>query len=109
MRRRCMLHEDGGEHVVALQKMDVLVRRSCWHVDTHDDEQVDGERADGVFANMLVFLLIITFIQGCSANSYDGNRQKTVRISQLVRISRTMYVKFFDKIMDFSSRISDNF
>ena len=49
------------------------------------------------------------FIQGCSANSYDGNRQKIVRISQLVRISRTMYVKFFDKIMDFSSRISDNF
>ena len=35
--------------------------------------------------------------------------KKTVRISQLVRISRTMYVKFFDKIMDFSSRISDNF
>ena len=35
--------------------------------------------------------------------------KKTERISQLVRISRTMYVKFFDKIMDFSSIISDNF
>ena len=30
------------------------------------------------------------YIQGCLANSYDGNRQKVVRISPLVRISHTM-------------------
>ena len=49
------------------------------------------------------------FIQGCLANSDDGNRQKVVRISPIVRISPTMPEKSFALINSFLPKRSNYF
>ena len=45
------------------------------------DDQIFKQGFDSLLKEM------VFFIQGCSANSYDGICQKAVRISQTVRIS----------------------
>ena len=53
--------------------------------------------------------LSLNRVQGCWANSYDGNCQKVVRISPLVRISPTMQVEVVDEKIGFLLRILDYF
>ena len=45
---------------------------------------------DSLFNRLECFTPQPDCLQGCLANSNDGKRQKSVRISQIVRISRTI-------------------